>query len=331
VKGTAGKPPRTPEKPSPPATTAHEQLPPDLVGVIRRYTSGLRAIRTREEYEKALRDFVKRAEIRGLADMLSVTSDRVVAYRNALQEAKLSAATAMLRLSAVSGFFGELVYQGRLMANPADPRALRRLLLSDVPRTEAPTLAEVRAMIESCPKNTTAGLRDRAILTTMLYQGLRRSEVSNLDHRDLDSRHGMLEIREAKRSPHEKIRIHPETEKAIGRYLKALKQDRKGVEFRSHESVFVSFSNVAGEDLRLCPAAVNNVVKDAARRVGIKRRVSAHSLRYACATLALEGGAPVHQVQRHLRHRDIRTTLRYDRAREARRNPTIDAIPPLNP
>lgn len=49
----------------------------------------------------------------------------------------------------------------------------------------------------------------------------------------------------------------------------------------------------------------------------------------ACATLALEGGAPVHQVQRHLRHRDIRTTLRYDRAREARKNPTIEAIPPL--
>jgi site-specific recombinase XerD len=328
VREVAKKAPKSPEKPAPLAP-AHENLPPDLAGALRRYTAGLRAPRTREEYEKALRDFVKRAEIRGLADMLSVTSDRVVAYRNALQEAKLSAATAKLRLSAVSGFYGELVYQGRIMANPADPRAVRRLLLSDVPKTEALTLPEVRAMIESCPGDTTAGLRDRAILTTMVYQGLRRSEVSNLDHRDLAAKRGMLEVREAKRSEYDEIRLHPEAERAIGKYLKALKQDRKGVEFRAQDPIFVSFSNVAGEDLRLCPAAVNDVVKAAAKRVGIKRRVSAHSLRYACATLALEGGAPAHQVQRHLRHRDIRTTLRYDRAREARKNPTVDAIPML--
>jgi integrase/recombinase XerD len=99
--------------------------------------------------------------------------------------------------------------------------------------------------------------------------------------------------------------------------------------YRSHDPVFVSFARNAGEDLRLCPTSVNEIVKAAAKQAGVDRRVSAHSLRYACATLALEGGAPVHQVQRHLRHRDIRTTLRYDRAREVRKNPTIEAIGPL--
>lgn len=320
--------PKTPGKPSPPIPLS-DNLPPDLAAAVRRYTSGLRAPRTREEYEKALRDFIGRARIRGLAEMLSVTSDRVVEYRNALQEAKLSAATIKLRLSAVSGFFAELVYQGRLPANPADPRVVRRLLLSDVAKTEGLSIAEVRAMILTCPENTVVGLRDRAILTTLLYEGLRRSEISNLEHRDLATRQGLLEIREAKRSSYDAIRLHPEVDRAIAKYLEALKKDQEAG-FRGQDPVFVSFSRSAGNDPRLCPTSVNDIVKAAARQAGIDRRVSAHSLRYACATLALEGGAPVHQVQRHLRHRDIRTTLRYDCARETRKNPTIEAIPPLS-
>ena len=59
----------------------------------------------------------------------------------------------------------------------------------------------------------------------------------------------------------------------------------------------------------------------------IDRRVSAHVMRHACTTAALAAGTPLHQVQRHLRHKDVRTTLRYDRERDVRKNPTVDAMP----
>ncbi len=306
-----------------------DELPPDLASAIRRFASGLPAPRTREEYEKALRDFLTRAGVRTLEELLAVTSDRVVDYRNALQEAKLSPATLKLRLSALSGFYAEQVRAGKLPANPADPRAVRRLPLSELSPTEGLSLAEIQAMIRSCDPKTVGGLRDRAVLVTLLYEGLRRSEISNLDHRDLATRRGLLEIRDAKRSAYDAVRLHPQAEWAIGRYLEALRKEEGRGEFGPQDPVFVSFSRGAGEDRRLCAASVNAIVKAAARRAGIERAVSAHSMRHACATLALEGCAPVHQVQRHLRHRDIRTTLRYDRARDVRKNPTIEAIPPL--
>ena len=41
----------------------------------------------------------------------------------------------------------------------------------------------------------------------------------------------------------------------------------------------------------------------------------------------LAAGAPLHQVQRHLRHKEIQTTLRYDREREAKNNPTTGILP----
>ena len=49
--------------------------------------------------------------------------------------------------------------------------------------------------------------------------------------------------------------------------------------------------------------------------------------RHTVTTLALANGVPVQQVQRHLRHKDVATTLRYDRERDVRRNPTLDALP----
>ena len=43
----------------------------------------------------------------------------------------------------------------------------------------------------------------------------------------------------------------------------------------------------------------------------------------------LAAGAPLHQVQRHMRHAAIGTTLGYDRAREAKNNPTTGNLPTI--
>ena len=39
--------------------------------------------------------------------------------------------------------------------------------------------------------------------------------------------------------------------------------------------------------------------------------VTSHQFRHTCCTKAIEGGAPSAKVQAHLRHKDIKTTLRY--------------------
>lgn len=52
------------------------------------------------------------------------------------------------------------------------------------------------------------------------------------------------------------------------------------------------------------------------RRAGITKRIHPHSLRHTFTTLAIEGGAKIHQVQTALGHADPKTTMRYFRAYE---------------
>ena len=325
---TGAQPPGAALTPLPPAGAGRGDLDPGLLEIVRRYTAGLPAPRTRIEYGKALRDFFERTGIRTLGAVMLTTSHQVREYRNRLQARGLSPATIKVRLSAVSGMFASLVVEGRLPGNPADARVVKRLKLSDVSRTEGLSPDEIRAMIGTCDR-TLGGLRDRALLVTLFYQGLRRSEASGLEWRDLTRRKGLLEIRGAKTSSYDAVRLHPEVKQAIDEYHAALNRELGREETRPVDPVFTSFSPGAADGGRLSPTAVNEIVKARARQAGIKRPVSAHSMRHACTTAALAAGAPLHQVQRHLRHKDVRTTLRYDREREALKNPTLDLMPPL--
>ncbi|MGH3529890.1 MAG: tyrosine-type recombinase/integrase, partial [Pseudonocardiaceae bacterium] len=61
--------------------------------------------------------------------------------------------------------------------------------------------------------------------------------------------------------------------------------------------------------------AADRMVKRLARRAGIAKRISPHSLRHSFITAALDAGVPLRDVQEAASHADPRTTMRYDRAR----------------
>jgi integrase len=59
------------------------------------------------------------------------------------------------------------------------------------------------------------------------------------------------------------------------------------------------------------PRAVQLVVQDAAKRAGLAQRVTPHRLRASVATLLLDTGMPIDQVQKFLRHKHLSTTQIY--------------------
>jgi hypothetical protein len=63
--------------------------------------------------------------------------------------------------------------------------------------------------------------------------------------------------------------------------------------------------------------AADRTVKRLARRAGINKRISPHSLRHSFITAALDAGVPLRDVQEAASHADPRTTIRYDRARQS--------------
>ena len=66
----------------------------------------------------------------------------------------------------------------------------------------------------------------------------------------------------------------------------------------------------------LTDQSINLIVKRYALKAGVSQRVTAHMFRHTCCTLAIEGGAKPQQVQAHLRHKDLKTTMRYYENRE---------------
>jgi integrase/recombinase XerC len=298
---------------------------PELARLVDAYVESRITLNTRLAYELALQDFLRALKIEDAGELLAVRADQVVRYRNALEKRGLAPSTINQRLAAVRGLYRRMLKEGRIQHNPADPELVEGLQVSDVSRTEGLTVDEVGQVLATCD-GTLRGLRDRALVLTLFYQGLRRSEASKLCYRDITTRRGLLEVKGAKNNPYDTIRLKPEVKRAIEDYLEVLGRELRRRETRPEDPVFVSVS-IRSFGRRLAPSSINNLVKARVKLAGITRRATCHSFRHACTTAALAAGVPLHQVQRHLRHKDVRTTLRYDREREARKNPTLEMMP----
>jgi integrase/recombinase XerD len=69
------------------------------------------------------------------------------------------------------------------------------------------------------------------------------------------------------------------------------------------------------EGRRLDRHGASRVVHRIAKRAGIGKPISPHTLRHAFITAALDAGVPLRDVQEAASHADPRTTMRYDRVR----------------
>lgn len=256
-----------------------QELAQDLRDVLRSFTNSQRAPRTRHEYEKYLVDFVRFSHISTRQELLALKSDHVIEYRNALQARGLAPSTINGRLVAVRGLFGRLFKCGDLPGNPADADLVPGLQVSAVSRTEGLSADEVKAMIASCD-GTLGGLRDRALLMTLFYEGLRRSEASKLRYRDITTKKGLLEVKGAKNNPYDTIRLRPEVRQAIEDYLEVLNRELRRLQTGPDDPVFVSLSRLRSFGQRLASSSINEIVKDRVKAAGIDQRATAHSLRH---------------------------------------------------
>ena len=72
---------------------------------------------------------------------------------------------------------------------------------------------------------------------------------------------------------------------------------------------------LAKDGRRLDRHGAGRVVRQIARRAGIAKTVTPHTLRHAFITAALDAGVPLRDVQEAASHADPRTTMRYDKSR----------------
>jgi len=165
-------------------------------------------------------------------------------------------------------------------------------------------------MLDAPPENTLKGLRDRAILSTLLFHGLRRAELCGLTVGDLQSRRGLPHFRvEGKGDKIRFVPVHPQTVQRINDYL-----ELAGHTGMQDLPLFRSMRNSKPDNFLTGHAIFANVVKKYARQVGIEPgAVCVHGLRATAATNALDHEADIAKVQEWLGHANISTTRLYDR------------------
>jgi integrase len=172
---------------------------------------------------------------------------------------------------------------------------------------------QARELLHAPDPETLKGKRDRAMLSTLLYHGLRREELCTLRVRDITQRRGVLHLRvHGKGGKTRYIPLHPGTAELITEYVETGGHggDPTAPLFRPVRN------NLTGRlDEPMTTHGVYKVVQYYARKVGIGdiERLGVHALRATAATNALDHEADIAKVQEWLGHANIATTRLYDR------------------
>jgi site-specific recombinase XerD len=219
-------------------------------------------------------------------------------------------ATLARKISALRNFYAFAVDSGYAAATPVPARdkALHLPKVSRVSQTLGPDRAEASAMLAA---GAARGPRDAAIVAVLLYQGLRVSELCGIDMGDLSSQRGHRVVRLRRKGGTEQDQaIAPPAAGRIDAWLDHRAVHAGGVA-AGPGPLFV------GEgEARLSRYQVEWIVESCARAAGIAKRISPHSLRHACATILLDQGVPLRDVQVYMGHANSATTERYDLGRQ---------------
>lgn len=242
----------------------------------------------------------------GAVDTLAAERKHVDLWRETLDGAPSSVAR---RLSAVSSFYSYAEDEHAVPANPAK-RTKRPKVDADHSSTRGLSKAEAQAFLNAARED---GPRSHALAALLLFSGVRISEALGANRSDLesDTGHRVLTVTR-KGGKRAKVALVPQVFDAFTLYLG--ESAARGTEVATATSTDAPlFTTSTGK--RWAASEAFRTVQRLAREAGIDGRVSPHSMRFTHATLALDAGALLHNLQDSMGHADPRTTRRYDKAR----------------
>ena len=258
------------------------------------FLAGYRGL-TREAYTLDLRQFTGWCQARSLP-LFSVRRADIEAFARQMEERGRARATVTRRLCTIAGLYKYAVEEELLDHSPA--AHVRRPRLDYESHATALDRNELGALLVAAGLGPPA---EHALISLLALNGLRVSEATGADieHLGLERGHRTLVVTR-KGGKVVTIPLAPRTARAID----------LAVGERAEGPLFTT-----PDGRRLDRHGAARVVRRVARRAGIDKPVSPHTLRHAFITAALDAGVPLRDVQEAASHADPRTTMRYDRAR----------------
>jgi site-specific recombinase XerD len=250
---------------------------------------------TREAYTLDLRQFAAWCAKHNLGPFEARRAD-IECFGRDLKERGKARATVACQLCTVAGFYRYAVEEELVELSPTvhvrRPRLDYESHLTGLDRNELGSLLVAAGL---------GAAVEHALVSLLALNGLRVSEATGADIEALGLERG-----------HRALTILRKGGKVVTIPLapRAARAVDLAVGERCEGPIFLT-----ADGSRLNRHGAGRIVRRVARRAGIAKLVSPHTLRHAFITAALDAGVPLRDVQEAASHADPRITVRYDRAR----------------
>ena len=204
------------------------------------------------------------------------------------------------QLSSFRRFFRYMLRENAIKDDPTAQIAMPKIGRS-LPKSL--TEEEVESLLAAPAVNDPLGNRDRTMLEVLYATGLRVSELVNLRHGQVNLNQGVIRIL----GKGNRERLIPLGEESV-RWLLEFAGGARGEILLERQTDYL-FPTRRGD--RMTRQAFWHIIKRYARKAGIGKGLSPHTLRHAFATHLLNHGADLRVVQMLLGHSDLSTTQIY--------------------
>jgi integrase/recombinase XerD len=204
---------------------------------------------------------------------------------NELRVEKLAPATINLHVAAFKTFFNLVAPGSTVMKGVVKVKDVHKL-------PTVLTISEVEAML-----SVTNNIKHRAIIEVFYCSGVRLQELIDLKMKDIDRAQLLLHVAHGKGGASRYTLLAKSALETLKKYYLIYKPKEYLFEGLDHKP--------------LHPRMVGKVVELAAKRAGIDKRVSPHTLRHTFATHLLEQNVNIRVIQKLLGHANIKTTTIY--------------------
>jgi integrase/recombinase XerC len=308
-----------------------------LVGEYLRVLANERAssAHTVRAYQRELASFAKFViESYGAAQIpAAIEHTHIRAYLGTLYDRGLSKTSAARALAAIRSWFKWLARTGRVEQNVASLVATPRLP-KHLPRV--PSIEQMNRVVDTVAEDAASWpARDRAILELLYGCGIRNSELTGLDLKDIYWAQDVILVR-GKGKKQRYVPLGDAAAQALRAYLGERSARIAAAQpGRKHGATPALFLNLQlrgldkpGGDARLTTRSVGRIVKRAAILRGLPSDVHPHTLRHAFGTHLLEEGADLRAIQELLGHERLSTTQRYTQLTTAQLTQVYDRTHP---
>ncbi|MDP2587231.1 MAG: tyrosine-type recombinase/integrase [bacterium] len=273
--------------------------------------------RTIENYRRFLDLFFKWLRLEGSTGLTpqKLTTDHIYGYRlflsryaNPRTNRPLKKSTRMFYLVALRSYLGFFAAKG-ITTLPVSAVELPKLKDADrYKNIKFLTLEQLRRLFAAPDTSTIQGVRDRAIVETLFSSGLRISELTSLNVRQVPehfNKNGPTEITVSGKGGRVRpVYLSPRAMQWIKKYQAKRKDDDPALFIRHN-------NNRTTKTRRLTVRAIEGALELYSTKAGLPYRVTPHMLRHTFATDLLNRGVDSRTVQEFLGHANLATTQMY--------------------